>query len=48
MGNGQEAPSQTNVNRSAASRLPVWIKSAKNREAALHGVAILNERLRQF
>src|SRR5260370_39279346 len=36
-----------NVNRSAASRLPMWIKSAKNREAVLHAIAILSERILQ-
>jgi hypothetical protein len=36
-----------NVNRSAASRLPRWIKSGKNREPVLHAIAILHERLRQ-
>lgn len=35
------------VNRSAASRLPEWIKSAKNRAAVLQATAVLGERLRQ-
>jgi hypothetical protein len=36
-----------NVNRSAASRLPGWFKSAKNRQCVLHAIAILTARLRQ-
>jgi len=36
-----------NVNRSAASRLSTWIKSAKNRDAVLHAIEILGTRLHQ-
>ena len=35
-----------NVNRSAASRLPRWIKSAKHRDAVLHGIERLRAQLR--
>jgi hypothetical protein len=34
-----------NINKSLASRLPRWIKSAKNRDAVLKGIARLRARL---
>lgn len=36
-----------NVNKSLASRLPRWIKSAKNRDDVLKGIGRLRERLDQ-
>ncbi|MBI5596565.1 MAG: TFIIB-type zinc ribbon-containing protein [Elusimicrobia bacterium] len=44
----QRAPDDAGwSNRSTGSRLPLWIKSAKNREAVLKGLAKLRERLRE-
>lgn len=34
-----------NINKSLASRLPQWMKSAKNREAVLKGIERLKEKL---
>ena len=36
-----------NVNRSVVSRLPHWIKRAKNRQEVLRGIELLKQRLQQ-
>lgn len=41
----KQASSQANVNRTLASKLPRWIKSAKNRDEILHCIEKLRKTL---